>query len=263
MHILYIHQYFVPPDGVGASRSYEMARRLVDAGHEVTMVTSSAKFPLRYGFSRLINDLQLDGIHLKVVRAPYSNTYSYTQRLLSFMQFVVKSTIAICFVRKYDIVFATSTPLTIALPAMIARLRRQCPLVFEVRDLWPKLPIAVGVLRNPVIIWAARLLEKSVYLSSARVIALSAGMKDGIVRAGCPADKVAVVPNACDISRFRVPPKAGVEFLNQYHHLREGPIVTYAGTLGPFNGVEYLVDVAEVMLRIQPGIPTMRIDSTP
>ena len=40
MRIVYLHQYFVTPEMIGGSRSYEMARRLVAAGHEVHMVTS-------------------------------------------------------------------------------------------------------------------------------------------------------------------------------------------------------------------------------
>lgn len=43
MRIIYLHQYFVTPDMAGGTRSYEMARRLVNAGHEVHVVTTWSK----------------------------------------------------------------------------------------------------------------------------------------------------------------------------------------------------------------------------
>ncbi len=73
MKILYIHQYFAVPNCGGATRSYEMARRLVRAGHEVTLLTSSAFLPkhwaLRPGWSRH----DVEGINVEVLRLPYSN----------------------------------------------------------------------------------------------------------------------------------------------------------------------------------------------
>ena len=48
-------------------------------------------------------------------------------------------------------IYATSPPLTIALPGARWRAaRRRAPLVFEVRDLWPEAPIQMGALRNPL-----------------------------------------------------------------------------------------------------------------
>jgi glycosyltransferase involved in cell wall biosynthesis len=102
-----------------------------------------------------------------------------------------------------ELVFATSTPLTIAIPAIVASKRQRIPMVFEVRDLWPEVPIAMGALRNPISRWLARKLERVAYRSSARVIALSQGMADGVARVGFPIQRIVVVPNASDISFFR------------------------------------------------------------
>lgn len=253
MHILYLHQYFCPPDGAGGTRSYAMARRLVESGHKVTIVTTSAFFPDNYALARKTR-LSIDGINLVVLKIPYGNTMGFLKRIWAFLRFAIGGLWVALKVKNVDIVFATSTPLTIIIPGYISSRVHATPLVFEVRDLWPDLPIAVGALKNPVAKWLARRLETFAYRSAARIVALSPGMKEGVIGRGISDDKVVMIPNASDVDLFRVSPEAGHRFLEQYPHLRTGPLVTYAGTLGRINAVEYMVDLAQAMLSINPSV---------
>jgi glycosyltransferase involved in cell wall biosynthesis len=127
-------------------------------------------------------------------------------------------------------------------------------MVFEVRDLWPDLPIAVGALKNPLIRYFAKSFERWAYRNSEHVVALSPGMKDGVARTGFPADKVSVIPNSCDVDLFRVSAERGEEFLRRNPHLAGDKLVTYTGTFGIINGVEYLADVAAVMRTLDPDV---------
>lgn len=254
MHILYLHQYFVPPDGAGGTRSYEMARRLVKAGHRVTMVTSGNGFPPSYGDMSEDRRFVLEGVEMRVLNVPYSNRFSYARRMLAFFKFSLKTTFRVLGEKNVDLVFATSTPLTIAIPGIIGKLRHRCPMVFEVRDLWPELPIAVGALRNPLLIWLARMLEKLAYRCSSRVVALSPGMAKGVEKCGYPSDRIAVIPNSCDVELFRGPKADEGDFLKQNPHLANGPLITYAGTLGIINGVTYVAEIAAAMAKIDPGV---------
>lgn len=254
MHILYLHQYFVPPDGSGGTRSYEMARRFVKSGHKVTMVTSSAFFSSSYRFNNRITELDVEGIKLMVIDVPYSNKLSYIQRIKAFIRFAIQAIVQSSSIRDVDIVFATSTPLTIAIPGVYAKRKHKCPMVFEVRDLWPELPVAIGALRNPLAIGIARKLELWAYRNSDHIIALSSGMKDGVVQSGYPMEKVSVIPNSCDVSLFRVPATSGDEFLLKHPYLLGGPLIAYAGTFGIINGVDYLVDIAAEMANINADV---------
>ncbi len=254
MHILYLHQYFIPPEGSGGSRSLEMARRLVKLGHKVTLITSNAHFPSPYHFRKLFTDLETDGIALKVIKVPYSNKLSYPRRIQAFIKFGFWAAIATLTLLKVDVVFATSTPLTIAIPGVIAKFWHRCPLVLEVRDLWPELPIAVRALKNPFLIQAAKSLETFAYRNSERVVALSPGMKDGVLRTGSPSNKVHVIPNSCDIDTFDVPETTGQSFIKEHIYLQGGPLITYAGALGIINGVEYLVRLARAMVDIDSSV---------
>ncbi len=228
-----------------------MARRFVAAGHEVHVITSLRK-PDKHA-SKEWRSSKIDGVHVHWFPVEYSNSMSYKRRIISFLRF---AWVAGRKARRIggDVVFATSTPLTVALPGVYAARALKVPMVFEVRDLWPELPIATGALRNPLLVAQARWLERFAYSHSAHIVALSPGMKAGVVKAGYPESKVSVIPNSCDNLLFGNPNVEDAEFLAQYMPKAEGPIVTYSGALGVINGVDYLVDIAAAMLQLAPYV---------
>ena len=254
MHILYFHQYFVPPDGAGGTRSYEMGRRLVQAGHRVTLVTSSSAFPSQYRFKCWCTPLEIDGINLLIINVSYNNSMSYLRRIMAFLKYAMGALLVLSRAKDVDVVFATSTPLTIAIPGIFAKFVHRCPMVFEVRDLWPELPIVIGALHNKLVIWLARKLENLAYHQSSRVIALSPGMAEGVLKTAYPKQRIEVIPNSCDIALFRTSQESGSTFLDNNQHLSGGPLVVYTGTMGRINGVGYLVEIASEMLTLRPEV---------
>jgi glycosyltransferase involved in cell wall biosynthesis len=222
-----------------------MARRLAASGHTVTMITSSANMEDSWAPSAGWHAHELEGIHLEVVRVPYDNAMSFASRIRAFLQFAFRASFHVLKF-KGDVVFATSTPLTIIVPALAAKLYHRIPLVFEVRDLWPDLPIALGALRNPLARMASRWLEYVAYHASAHIAALSAGMARGVSRRGIPESRVTVIPNGCDVHLFDVPAEKGNWVRERLGLLPGQPLVVYTGSFGLINGVGYLVDVAAV-----------------
>ncbi|MBM3336339.1 MAG: glycosyltransferase family 4 protein [Betaproteobacteria bacterium] len=249
MRILYLHQYFTTPDMSGGTRSYEMARRLVEWGYEVHVVTSWRKATQHVDWF----EENIDGIHVHWLPVPYDNAMDFWQRVKAFFRFALKAGQRATKLRG-DIVFATSTPLTIALPGALAAWRLKVPIVFEVRDLWPDVPIAMGYLQNPIIRKAAQWLEGFAYARSARVVALSGGMADGVVRAGYPKERVAVIPNSSDLELFAHSEEGLGRFREAYPELGSGPVVLYPGTLGKANGVAYLAHLAHAVLPLRPDV---------
>jgi glycosyltransferase involved in cell wall biosynthesis len=242
--IVYLHQYFNTPEMAGGTRSYELARRMVDAGHEVHMVTSFRE-PIQRDKSWFETVEAGVQVHWYPVR--YSNEMSYPQRIAAFISFALAARQKAIDLEG-DVIFATSTPLTIALPAVPAARKKEIPMVFEVRDLWPEMPIAVGALKNPIWRFAARKLERWAYKNAAAVVALSPGMKDGVLRAGYPRKRVAVIPNGSDNWEFKPNIEAGSQFRLARDWLGNRPLLVYAGTFGKINGVDYMVDLAEELL---------------
>lgn len=248
MRIVYLHQYFNTPAMPGGTRSYELARRLVEQGHEVHMVTTWRTPDDHKDWF----ETEEAGIRVHWLPVRYSNHMNYRERIGAFGRFAWGAA-------RYaarlpaDLVFATSTPLTIALPALYAKHRLSVPMVFEVRDLWPELPIAMGALRNPLLRWAAAWLERLAYRGASQMITLSPGMAEGVARTGYPPERIHVIPNGADLDHFGG--NAGRDaFRSTLPGLDDRPLIGYIGTLGRINGVSYLVDIAAAALKIAPEL---------
>jgi glycosyltransferase involved in cell wall biosynthesis len=227
MQILYLHQFFVTRAGVGGTRSYEFARRFVERGHAVRMVTAGER------------TTEVNGIEVVGVRGAYADYMRATAmsnlgRMLAFARFAVVATLAALRGPRPDVIYATSPPLTMALPALVASLRWRAPLVFEVRDLWPEAPIQMGALRNPLARRLARALERLVYSRSARLIALSPG-----IQAGLPPGRSELVPNSADLDLFDPTPHRG-DFQ-----------VAYFGAMGEANDLTAAVEAARLLPEVR------------
>lgn len=248
MKITYLHQHFRKPSQGGGTRSYEFARRLAERGHSIDLVTASAD-PDSVSSGWHVDSSEAFRVHY--ARVPYSNRMSAAQRIRAFLRFAVGAARRAAALDS-DVVFATSTPLTIAVPGAYAAARRKVPMVFEVRDLWPEVPIAMGFLGNPAAIWAARRLERFAYARSDHIIALSEGMKEGVRRVNGDRAPVTVIPNSCDIELFR---SVGVDraWLNQAYSIPEqATVLAYCGTLGVVNNVPYLIEMMDELRRSHP-----------
>jgi Glycosyl transferase 4-like domain len=233
MRITYLHQHFCTPGQAGGTRSYEFAKRLAADGHQVTMISGGEE----------TKNFEVAGFSVKQVEARYSNSMSFSRRAVAFIDFMVKAT-ATSLTTPTDIVFATSTPLTVAVPGLVTSLLRRKPLVFEVRDLWPSVPARLGILRSRPLLWLAQLLERAVYRRSRTIIALSPGMRDGVLQTAPLAD-VRVIPNASDIELFSAT-------ADERRAVRERlgwsgrPVVIYAGSFGITYRIPWVVHLASL-----------------
>ncbi len=260
MRILYFYMYFVARQGHGMTRAYEFARRLIDAGHDVTMITSAGYLPDAYKHYTRPTQIDIEGVPTLIIPVPYSNYMSFPQRLRAFVSFAARAAYHGMKTRA-DIVYASSAPLTIAIPGIAASRWQRIPMVFEVRDLWPELPIAIGAIKNPVFIWAARALEWVAYHAAHHVVALSPGIADGVSRRGIHADKITVIPNAADLDLFDVPPETGDPIRQRLGITPDQPLIVYTGTFGIMNNVGFLVEIAALMRDIDADITFLLIGS--
>ena len=205
MHILYFHQYFNTPRGAGGIRSYEFARRLIARGHRVTMVCvidDRDPLDLPGPADASVRRGVIDGIDVIQFRLAYSNHQSLPQRAGIFLRYAARG-IALALTLDYDLVFATSTPLTAALPGIFAHYLRRKPFVFEVRDLWPELPKAMGVVTNPFVLGGMSILEWLGYRAASACVGLSPGIGEGIARRSRKTLPIAIIPNAADLDLFQ------------------------------------------------------------
>src|SRR6185436_350076 len=194
MRVVYIHQYYCNPQMAGGIRSYEQARRLVARGHTVDVITTDITPGDRRLGWKVTHE---DGVTVHWFKIPYNNHMSYARRLRAFAEFMLLATVRATRLRA-DLVFATSTPLTVAVPGVLAARLRRVPFVFEVRDLWPEVPIEMGLLRNPLARKLAGGLADFAYRNAAEVVALSPGMAAGVTKRR-PQTRTTMIPNAADM----------------------------------------------------------------
>ena len=253
MRILYLHQYFCPPEGASGTRSYEFGRRLVATGNTVDIITSSANLPKKWQNLRILYDISFEGLDIHVCSVNYSNKMGPYQRLKAFGLFVYYSCKISHSLLKPDVVYASSTPLTIGLTGIYAAKYHKCPMVFEVRDCWPEVPIALGWLKNPLLQMLAYWLQKMIYSFSKHIIALSPDMKKYIVKRGVPDKKISVIPNCGDNQDFK-PARCDFELRRQLGWPEDAIIAIHSGAMGQVNGLGEVLKMAKIIKSLAPRV---------
>jgi putative colanic acid biosynthesis glycosyltransferase WcaI len=261
MKILFITQYFAPETEIGGIRILEIASRLCEMGHEITVLTGLPNYPSgklfdgyrrkawRGSWTETINGL-------RVTRVPLfpSHDKKSIPRLLNYFSFLFFSSLRSLFINRPDIVVCTSPPLTIGLTAWFAAKRFRVPFLLEIRDLWPEAAIELGYLKNPRVRRLAYALESFLYSRAAKIISVSEGMRADLLKRGIPSARCEVICNGVDVQLFspansQSPANEVVARLQQ-----EGNVVgVYLGTISVYHGVDCMLDLLE-RLRSEPRI---------
>lgn len=244
MHIHYLHQHFSTPAGSTATRSFAFARALAARGHRVTLATGryhGAETGLAGPFRKGRREGRVAGFQVVEWDIPYANAMGVAARGAAFLRYAAAAT-RLALRDRPDLVIASSTPLTVALPALCAKALCGIPFIFEIRDPWPELPRAMGVLPAPI----APFMEALASLAcrrAAAVVALSEGMAATAHARGADPARVEVIGNGCDLDLFgphitpwRPPEAAPWEVL-----------ALYAGAHGRANGLGVVVEAARLL----------------
>ena len=244
MKVIYFAEHFTTPKLGGAVRPYQMAERLIANGHQVIMVCGGDRkmFNLPETDKKNIYRGDVDGIDVIQISLPYSNNDSVGKRAVTFLKFARKA-MGIALREEYDLLFATSTPLTDGLPGIVAKWFRRKKFVFEVRDLWPELPKSLGM-KNPFLLWGMSVLEKRSYHAADACIGLSPGICEGIKRRSQKGKRIIMVPNGCDLDLFSPSTEKpsvipGVKSTDT--------VAVFTGAHGIANGLDAVLDMAAVL----------------
>lgn len=247
MHILFLTDNFPPEVNAPASRTFEHCREWVRAGQRVTVITGAPNFPSGRVFAGYRNRLwqreTMDGIRVIRVWSYITANEGFVRRILDYQSFMVTATLAAVFVRSVDLVVGTSPQFfTVCAAYVVSRLKR-VPYVFELRDIWPESIKAVGAMRDSLVIRLLEQIEVFLYRRAVRIVSVTQSFKRILMGRGLDGDKIAVVTNGVDMSRFRPMPK-DAELVRRLG--LEGRFVAgYVGTHGMAHHLETLLDAAE------------------
>jgi glycosyltransferase involved in cell wall biosynthesis len=233
MTILYIHQLFKTPQEGGGIRSWYLAKALVDAGHQVEFISSHTE----------LDNLQvIDGIRVHYLRIPYDNSYGFIRRLWVYGLFVLKARKKAQEIGKADLAYVMTTPLTTGFIATWIKRKLGIPYFFEVGDLWPDVPVQMGVIKNSFLKKWLFQKEKEFYDEADKVIALSPDIQKNIEsKTSTP---VVMIPNMADTSFFK--PSFRKDEISAEHQLK----ILYCGAHGQANQLEFLIEAARMSQKL-------------
>ena len=253
MKIIYLHQYFKLPSESGGTRSFDLASGFIESGHDVEMITSTSDE--KYKTSKRWSKTSKNDLVVHYVYLPYSNEMSYIRRSVVFFQFLWFSTFKLLSL-KGDFVLATSTPLTIGIPALIKKWFHKTPYIFETRDIWPEVVIAIGAINNKIIHYLLYFLEGLIYKNADAIVPLSVDMKDSITSRypNLDSSTIIVIENLSDIDRFQKGFNKEVSILEKKIGFRPRFTILYAGTFGRVNGLDYVTKLAAKLINLDSGI---------
>lgn len=238
MKIVYFYQYFSTPKGSWGTRVYEFCKNWVEAGHDVTVVSSIySKSDLTA--TKFVEDQVFDGIKVKVLNIRIDNKQTKKKRIWTWIQFMLMcSWYALRL--PADVVIASSGPITVGIPGLVAKKLRRRKFVFEARDLWPQTAIEMGQLNSERLKKYAYKLERSLYKNSDLIVALSPGMVTEIQNK-MPVKSIIDVTNAANIPLFSTPSSFDIgEWKNKTYGI-------YTGNIGAVNNSKWLLEAARIL----------------
>lgn len=247
MKILFLTENFPPETNAAATRVFERACYWVRWGHEVTVVTCAPNFPHGRVFDGYRNDWyrveETAGMRVVRVKTYVAANRGVGRRTADFLSFMATGLVAGAVQARPDVVVATSPQFFAAVAGWLLGAGRRVPFVFELGDLWPASIAAVGAMRQNPGLKALEALELRMYRDAAAVVALTGSFKDNLVERGIPGDKIAVVVNGVDLSRYA--PRPREEALAREWGLEGRFVVGYVGTHGMAHALKNVLDAAE------------------
>lgn len=248
MHILFLTDNFPPEGNAPATRTYEHAREWVELGHKVTVITCAPNFPEGKVFDGFKNSFysrsKMDGVDVVRVKTFISSNEGFVLRILDFMSFMFSSFFAGLFQKKVDVVVATSPQFFTAVSGWAISACKRKKFVFELRDIWPASITAVGAMKDSFAIKLLEKLEMFLYRRSDLIVSVTNSFKEELIERGINAEKISVVLNGVDLSKYQPIQHKDAE-LSKNHHLQNKFVVGYIGTHGLAHALEHVIVAAE------------------
>ncbi|MEM2046088.1 MAG: glycosyltransferase family 4 protein [Candidatus Bathyarchaeia archaeon] len=249
MHVLLISQYFWP-ESVGASIWIrELVTDLVDMGHQVTVLTGFPNYPKRVIFEGYRGKVFMQECmgRVKIIR-----TYIYASpnealwsRALNFGSFCASAALGGLIAPRPDVIYCTMPPLPLGISAEFLGFVKRVPVVVNVQDIYPDIAVALGFLRNRLIIRFFQWMERFIYQHAAAIVVISEGFKDNLLGKGVSPQKIHIVPNWADPDSIRPGPKDN-PFRKQIG-LGNRFVVIYSGNLSYNSNLEPVIEAAELL----------------
>lgn len=245
MHVLLLTQYYTPEP---VDKWRELVQALCARGDTVEVLTGFPCYPLGKvyeGYRQTLGfEEPIDGA--RVVRVPQlpDHSDSAVRRVLYYVSFALSAAFFGLFrTKRPDVILAYQSALPIGFTARVLSVLKRAPYVLDVVDLWPESVAASGMLKSPALLGLIRAGARYVYRHACRINVITRGYRRSLLRLGVRREKLRLIPCWPGRGQFDpVTPHPG--FLRQ-EGLADKFNITYAGAIGPCQGLEVLLQAAD------------------
>lgn len=239
--------YFPEVTGIGPYNT-DLAEFLAAQGHDVTVLTSFPWYPHwkiadAYRRTRPFVVERINGV--RVIRSPIllpAERQTTFRRILFDSSFAATAMLASAGAGRVDTLICVSPPLQLGLSAWFIARTRRARLIVHLQDIVPDAALSAGMMKAGRAVALSQRLERFVYAHADRISVISQGFRENLLAKGVPGDKVEVLPNWVDASRF-VPGSSSAD-----RRLLGAPngetLVLHTGNMGAKQGLETVVDAA-------------------
>jgi len=253
MKILFLSHYFPPEGNAPATRVYEMCRRWVKAGHDVTVITCAPNVPAGKVYAGYKNRFRhtetKDGIRVIRVWTYIAPNKGTIRRILNYLSYFFSATLAAIFGARPDIVIATSPQFFCGWAGVVVAKLKRRPFILEIRDIWPESILAVGAMKKGRLIKLLEWMETHLYRAAKHIVTVGEGYKNRLIEKGVPAEKISVITNGIDPAIME--PRSKDVALAERYRLGNHFVCAYIGTIGMACGLDIILRAAERLQKKQ------------
>lgn len=250
MKILHTARWFFPHTGGGAIRVYNIAKSLIELGHEVHLLVHHPKSidqcNLEHNTKEILGYENYDGIH--VHRLPYfPPNFLYWSFSIPMMS---KKAIALIRRHKIDVILSDNPPYLVGSASYVAGKMTNTPMVINVHDIWGASHYSSLQFK------AGAALEKFCTRRIKRFVTASEGLRIVLSESfSIPVENIGVAANAIDLSRFNVSEDTITQTLKRYSQFnlkRDGKYIIFVGILRKWAGVQFLIEAFSRVVKTHP-----------
>lgn len=248
MKILVLTQYFWPE----SFRISDVARDLHQRGFEVEVLTGmpnypSGKFHAGYRMMSPLRELYMD---IRIYRSPLlpRGSSSGIRLFLNYVTFVLMASARCISMPRHDwdVIFVFQpSPVTVGIPARIAKWISGGKLFFWVQDLWPESLVATGAVRSSWCLSVVSRVTKWIYKGCDKILVQSEAFVDPVKKAGIEEERILYFPNWAEASCEPINMKNVSDEVRQF--FSDDFCVLFTGNLGVAQDLETILEAASIL----------------
>lgn len=239
-HLVLVHRYFWPDTPTYANILKEIAGRLVEEGHRVTVLTCQPSYNRAVVGRAASRERLSSGVDVR--RWPVlDDRRSNARKMVNLVAFCVRLLFARRQVGDVDVVMAASTP-PIAVAKVASWLAARCgaSFVYHKQDIYPEVVTAPGILRRPRLARFLRWLDSRTERRAARTVVLSRDMAETVRLRGSDDARIQIINN---FDPWTLQESAASATSSDASDRRTLDVV-FAGNLGRFQNLETVMAAA-------------------